>query len=344
MRIGIDIRFVIHKEEYIASYLSSRGHRYDVLDGCKAIRKSTESYLDYIYTGIKAVPKIIRYIRENDIKIVHTNGKDMHRTWAVPARMAKIRHIWHERGKFNMNMLDRKVASCSDVIIPISDYSYKAIPPALLARSRRVNNPIYVNHPDKSEIDKIRKDILQNQEGKIVGIFSRLERPRKRIGLFVNIAKKLIMKYGENIHFLICGRGEEETIANIVKEAGPYRHQFHIKGLVHPVEPWMAASDCIVAPAIAEPLGRTPLEASALDIPVVAARDGGHIETVIDGVTGFLVQPDNVDEFSEKIILVLNGATCGRESKIARDHLLEKYNPQLNAEILKNIYLDLLQR
>ena len=211
MQIGVDIRFVIHKEEYIATYLSSRGHRYDILDECEAIRKSTSSYMEYVYTGIKAFPKIIRYIRENDIEIVHTNGKDMNRTWTVPARMANVGHIWHERGKFNLNILDRKVISCSNIIIPVSDYSCKVIPSTLLDRVRRVNNPIYVNQPDLSEVDKIRKEILQNRAGKIVGIYTRLERPRKRVELFVCIAKKLIMKYGENIHFLICGRGEADS-------------------------------------------------------------------------------------------------------------------------------------
>ena len=39
-----------------------------------------------------------------------------------------------------------------------------------------------------------------------------------------------------------------------------------------------------------EPLGLAPLEANACGLPVVAVAEGGVRETIIDGVTGLLVQ------------------------------------------------------
>ena len=41
-----------------------------------------------------------------------------------------------------------------------------------------------------------------------------------------------------------------------------------------------------------EPFGFTPLESMACGTPVVAIREGGYRETVVDGVTGLLVEPD----------------------------------------------------
>jgi glycosyltransferase involved in cell wall biosynthesis len=44
--------------------------------------------------------------------------------------------------------------------------------------------------------------------------------------------------------------------------------------------------------AIDEDYGLTPLEAMASGKPVVATKEGGYLETVIDGITGILVSPD----------------------------------------------------
>ena len=44
--------------------------------------------------------------------------------------------------------------------------------------------------------------------------------------------------------------------------------------------------------AIDEDYGLTPLEAMACGKPVVAAKEGGYLETVVDEHTGLLVAPD----------------------------------------------------
>lgn len=50
-----------------------------------------------------------------------------------------------------------------------------------------------------------------------------------------------------------------------------------------------------------EPFGRVVLEAQAMGKPVIATNQGGPMETVIDGETGWLVAPDNHIELSERI-------------------------------------------
>jgi glycosyltransferase involved in cell wall biosynthesis len=63
----------------------------------------------------------------------------------------------------------------------------------------------------------------------------------------------------------------------------------------------------LVMPTIAqEALGRTAVEAMAAGRPVVASRLGGLPFTVIDGATGLLCEPGDVDDLARKIEMLLD--------------------------------------
>ena len=53
-----------------------------------------------------------------------------------------------------------------------------------------------------------------------------------------------------------------------------------------------AGSYCVLFTALNEDWGLVPVEAMAFGKPVIAVNQGGPMESVIDGVTGFLAQPD----------------------------------------------------
>ena len=63
-----------------------------------------------------------------------------------------------------------------------------------------------------------------------------------------------------------------------------------------------AASDIVVYPTVGEePYGLVPLEAMSSGRPIVASRSGGIVETVVDGVTGFLVDRGDVDALTDRV-------------------------------------------
>jgi len=61
-----------------------------------------------------------------------------------------------------------------------------------------------------------------------------------------------------------------------------------------------------------EPFGLVVLEAMACGIPVVAVSEGGPLESVVDGVTGFLV-PRDEDAFAEAIGRVISDRDLARD-------------------------------
>ena len=73
----------------------------------------------------------------------------------------------------------------------------------------------------------------------------------------------------------------------------------------YPIEPMIAAFDILTAPAKAEGLGRTLIEAMLLGTPIVAADDAGHREAIIDGETGRLVAADDPEQFAGAIVALM---------------------------------------
>src|ERR1700722_1017323 len=67
----------------------------------------------------------------------------------------------------------------------------------------------------------------------------------------------------------------------------------------------IGAADVVVLPSYTEGLPNVALEASAAGVPVVATAVGGTPEVVIDGETGFLVQPGQPEAIAAKVGVLL---------------------------------------
>lgn len=87
-----------------------------------------------------------------------------------------------------------------------------------------------------------------------------------------------------------------------------------------------------------EGLGIVYLEASATGIPVIAGNSGGAPEAVIDGVTGFVLNPNNQMILAEKIIeLLLNKELSNRLGKQGRSWIEKQWQWPSRHLQLKNL-------
>ena len=75
-----------------------------------------------------------------------------------------------------------------------------------------------------------------------------------------------------------------------------------------------------------EHFGICPLEGMYLRRPVIAVNSGGPLETVVDGITGFLCEP-TAEAFAEKMVYVYRNAEKSVEMGVAgREHVIANFS------------------
>jgi glycosyltransferase involved in cell wall biosynthesis len=93
---------------------------------------------------------------------------------------------------------------------------------------------------------------------------------------------------------------------------------------------------------VSELLGLVVLEAMASGTPVICSRTGGLPEVVQHGVTGFLVEPGNVEELRDRLDELLGDpqltTAMGRR---ARELVLERFTWKRCAQRCLEVYEEL---
>jgi glycosyltransferase involved in cell wall biosynthesis len=103
--------------------------------------------------------------------------------------------------------------------------------------------------------------------------------------------------------------------------------------------------DVVVFPTESEGFPNVPLEAAAMEIPVVATKVTGCVDAVVEGSTGTLVEPGSISEMVEAVIRYLRDpALCVRHGQSARERVLRDFQPQFIWNALFEEYVRLLKQ
>ena len=132
---------------------------------------------------------------------------------------------------------------------------------------------------------------------------------------------------------ILGGSGPEENRLRAMTDRAP---NIVLAGPIANVASLFAACDVVAIPSRSEGQGIVALEAMAARKPVIAARVGGLIETVVDGETGLLVPPEDPNSLAQAIgALLQSPELCyamgqrGRE-RVERDSTLDRMVDRLS--------------
>ena len=115
----------------------------------------------------------------------------------------------------------------------------------------------------------------------------------------------------------------------------------NISGHYNDMPTLYAASDLVLAPSTRpEAFGRVAIEAQAMGKPVIASNHGGQRETVVDGETGWLIEPGNAGDLADKIMrfLTISEHERNKLGQGARHAVLARYTTALLQQQTLDVY------
>lgn len=141
------------------------------------------------------------------------------------------------------------------------------------------------------------------KKSKIVAWVGALK-PQKDPLTFVEAAS-LVVKKLRSARFLLFGNGElAEAVSRRTRKVMPASTMIQA-GWSRNVPEVLANADVLVLPSLWEGLPRIIPEATITGLPVVASRVDGVTEVVEEGRNGMLAEPQNPEDFAEKILTVI---------------------------------------
>ena len=185
-------------------------------------------------------------------------------------------------------------------------------------------------------------------EGVTVGCFGRI-RHQKGTDVFVDAmldvlprhigATALVMGRTTRHH----GRFLRRLRAKVARAGLEDRILFLPEAPVDDMPSWYQVLDLFVAPQRWEGFGVTPLEAMACAVPVIATTAGVFNELVVEGRTGRLIRPDDVDCMRVAIDMALASPDMLKHwSAEARRHIENEFRIEDEAAVLNALYRELL--
>jgi len=161
---------------------------------------------------------------------------------------------------------------------------------------------------------------------------------RKGIDTIISTLPNIVKKY-PNLKYIIIGKGEEENkLKNLVQQLGLTKNVIFWPTWVSDKDlaNFYNVSDIFILMSrsegqAVEGFGIVYVEAGALGKPVIGGKSGGTSDAVVDGKTGFLINPENTELVKKKLLLLIRNPNLRKKmgnyakSNVRKNHLL-KYN------------------
>lgn len=284
---------------------------------------------------LHTTPDFIRnliFLRKSNIDLVHINNAPYLIDWLLACRLLGIKCTSHLRGNLirPRPILDRFI-KYYDIIIAISGsvkgfiikQGVKAEKVVIVYDGIDINIPQNVLPMTRSELAMTFQ--LPKQTDCVIGCVGNIK-PWKGQHVLID-AMNILKKKHPLLKCLIIGDvGRMAEDVEYFKRLKEMIHQYNLEeniiytGFRKDVLRIVCNLDILVHTSVEpEPLGRVILEGMLLSRPVIATAHGGPLDIIEDGVSGYLVQPDDATALAETLGLLLTDAALreriGRQAK-----------------------------
>jgi glycosyltransferase involved in cell wall biosynthesis len=280
------------------------------------------------FSALGYIWRLARFVRQQDIDVLHTNTLKAAVLGGVAARLAKRPVVWHIRDRIDYDYLPPFVVrifrwlcrSIPNFVVANSNATLQSLRLAGAVLPGSKDGKVFVRSsivhdgtqcPVEENTKRAPKELVE------VALIGRIC-PWKGQHIFLQAAA-LVHERFPSARFLIIGSalfGEAEydqQVRRIPNQLG-IENLVTFTGFRSDVREIIDRVDLIVhASTIGEPFGQVIIEAMSAGKPVVATNGGGVPEIVEDGRTGILVPMGNVQAMAEAICRIIANPDLARE-------------------------------
>jgi glycosyltransferase involved in cell wall biosynthesis len=264
-----------------------------------------------ILNDIASFIRISRYLKRNNISIVHTHSSKAGIIGRWSAWHAGARSIFHtvhgwpfyiETGiiaRFFYKISEKITSLITTTLIVVSDADLKT---GLSCVNKKKEKYVKIPYGIESEKFIIKKAPIGGKSIVRIG-FIACYKPQKGPLDFIRVAKAVIDR-NQNIEFISAGDGVLRPRA--IQEASRLglNEKIRFLGWQDDITSVLSAIDILLLTSRWEGLPVVILEALACGIPVVSTNVGGISELVIDGVNGFTEKKYDCKKLANDILLL----------------------------------------
>ena len=205
-------------------------------------------------------------------------------------------------------LIDKIINKYSNYLISVSKFSSESILKRLGFSGTEKIRYVYNGISPQKNIKKtsLQIELNVNKNDKICTMLGTFE-PRKGHKFVLNAFRKVVDRIPDT-HLICAGYGYKKEIEHINELVNEYglNDNVHILEFREDKENLLSQTDILIIGSQAyESFGYTAIEAMASKVPVVATNIGGLPEVVKDGEGGYCLKHDDVDNYANKIIELL---------------------------------------
>ncbi|MBI1837695.1 MAG: glycosyltransferase [Flavobacteriia bacterium] len=313
----------------------------------------------------EAYKKIKNIIKEFKPDIVHTHASKagaLGRRAAISCKVPVIVHTFHGHvfhsyfGKLKtyiFKFIERQLALKSDGIIAISELQKKELSeihkicPANKIKVIPLGFDLEKFHENRNQKRLITRNEYDIKEDEIaIAIVGRLA-PIKNHTMFLKVVEALLQKTTKKIRIFIVGDGEERfRIEEKVKNLNNiFNGKIQLTSWIKEIDAFNSGMDILCLTSDNEGTPVSLIEAQAGNLPVISTDVGGVRDIVLDNETGFIVPKNNVEMFTEKLLLLVEDNELRHKMSInGWDFVKNKFHYTTLVENMNNYYKTLLEK
>lgn len=297
--------------------------------------------------GLFAV-KVARWLRANDIDLVHTNTLKADLVGAVAAPLAGKPLVWQVHDRIATDYMPRPAVRLFTTLAAHSPRRVVANSWATAATMPRARG-VAVAYPGYAA-EMVREEPRPTPSGPpVIGLVGRISSTKGQLE-FVAAAARVLERYPDAV-FRIIGapnfgaEADEARVRQLIAERG-LGEQVLMAGYTPDTRAEIdAMTVCVHASPVPEPFGNVIVEAMIRGVPIVATNAGG-VKEILDPIPGeeplgLLVTPGDVEELATAIIEMLDHpAEATQRAARAHRSASSRFPAWRTAEVLLDVWQD----